>query len=40
MVGTDDLKFGGFRLLEVDKRVVVPMNKVLMRVTRDDVIHS
>lgn len=24
----------------MDKRVVVPMNKVLIRVTRDDVIHS
>lgn len=40
MVARDDLGLGDFRLLEVDKRVVAPMDKVLIRVTRDDVIHS
>nr|YP_010000264.1 cytochrome c oxidase subunit II [Leucopsar rothschildi]QOD96111.1 cytochrome c oxidase subunit II [Leucopsar rothschildi] len=41
MVPTSDLPLGHFRLLEVDHRVIVPMNsKVRVIVTADDVLHS
>lgn len=41
MVHFDDLKFGEFRLLEVDNRVVLPIG-VCSRliVTAADVLHS
>nr|ACD75294.1 cytochrome oxidase subunit II [Leucopsar rothschildi] len=41
MVPTSDLPLGHFRLLEVDHRVIVPMDsKVRVIVTADDVLHS
>lgn len=41
MVPTDDLKTGEFRLLEVDNRLVVPINlEVRILITAADVIHS
>lgn len=41
ILGMGDIKEGDYRLLEVDKRVVVPMGeKVLVSVTRADVLHS
>nr|YP_007317327.1 cytochrome c oxidase subunit II [Procambarus fallax]AGA56104.1 cytochrome c oxidase subunit II [Procambarus fallax] len=41
MVGTADLSESGFRLLDVDNRVVLPMNsQVRMLVSAVDVIHS
>jgi len=41
MVGFDDLTFGSFRLLEVDNRVVLPVNlHIRLLVTASDVIHS
>jgi heme/copper-type cytochrome/quinol oxidase subunit 2 len=41
MVEEADLKFGSFRLLEVDNRLIVPANKVIrFLVTSRDVIHS
>nr|YP_010567885.1 cytochrome c oxidase subunit II [Faxonius virilis]UZC55648.1 cytochrome c oxidase subunit II [Faxonius virilis] len=41
MVGTKDLSESGFRLLDVDNRVVLPMNsQVRMLVSAADVIHS
>jgi len=41
MLGTDDLPFGSFRLLEVDKRLVLPVNTCIrFLVTSDDVLHS
>nr|YP_009227618.1 cytochrome c oxidase subunit II [Turdus philomelos]AGI51088.1 cytochrome c oxidase subunit II [Turdus philomelos] len=41
MIPTSDLPLGHFRLLEVDHRVIVPMNsKVRVIVTADDVLHS
>nr|YP_009305762.1 cytochrome c oxidase subunit II [Heteralocha acutirostris]ANT45578.1 cytochrome c oxidase subunit II [Heteralocha acutirostris] len=41
MVPTTDLPLGHFRLLEVDHRVVVPMeSSVRVIVTADDVLHS
>nr|YP_009343073.1 cytochrome c oxidase subunit 2 [Procambarus acutus]APS87300.1 cytochrome c oxidase subunit 2 [Procambarus acutus] len=41
MVGTADLSESGFRLLDVDNRVVLPMNsQVRMLVSAADVIHS
>nr|YP_009532900.1 cytochrome c oxidase subunit II [Geospiza magnirostris]AYG51222.1 cytochrome c oxidase subunit II [Geospiza magnirostris] len=41
MIPTTDLPLGHFRLLEVDHRVVVPMNStVRVIVTADDVLHS
>ena len=41
MLEEADLTLGGFRLLEVDKRLILPAN-VLIRflVTSNDVIHS
>lgn len=41
IVPTDDLKTGEFRLLEVDNRLVVPINlEVRILITAADVIHS
>jgi len=41
MVSTDDLSFGTKRLLEVDRRLVVPYNVPLrFIITSGDVIHS
>nr|YP_009305775.1 cytochrome c oxidase subunit II [Myadestes myadestinus]ANT45591.1 cytochrome c oxidase subunit II [Myadestes myadestinus] len=41
MIPTSDLPLGHFRLLEVDHRVIVPMeSKVRVIVTADDVLHS
>lgn len=41
MINTDDLTFGSFRLLEVDNRVVLPINThIRLLVTAADVLHS
>jgi cytochrome c oxidase subunit 2 len=41
MVNSDDLTFGAFRLLEVDNRVILPINThIRLLVTAADVIHS
>nr|QBX98837.1 cytochrome c oxidase subunit 2 [Chloropicon sp. RCC4434] len=41
MVAEDDLEFGQFRLLEVDNRVVIPVQThVRMVITSADVLHS
>jgi len=41
MVATNDLVSGSFRLLEVDNRVVVPVNThIRILVTAADVLHS
>jgi heme/copper-type cytochrome/quinol oxidase subunit 2 len=41
MIGDDDLSKGSFRLLEVDNRVVVPVNThVRVLITSADVLHS
>nr|YP_009131450.1 cytochrome c oxidase subunit II [Galathealinum brachiosum]AIL54810.1 cytochrome c oxidase subunit II [Galathealinum brachiosum] len=41
MVPTSDLSFGEFRLLEVDHRMVIPMQtEIRLLVTAADVIHS
>lgn len=41
MTPTADLPLGHFRLLEVDHRVVVPIESpVRVIVTADDVLHS
>jgi cytochrome c oxidase subunit 2 len=41
MLSTEDITVGGFRLLEVDKRVVLPVNlHIRLLVTASDVIHS
>nr|AER58560.1 cytochrome oxidase subunit 2 [Geositta antarctica] len=41
MLPTQDLPLGNFRLLEVDHRVVVPMESpIRVIVTADDVLHS
>jgi cytochrome c oxidase subunit 2 len=41
MIPTSDLKEGDFRLLEVDNRVIVPVDThVRVIVTSADVIHS
>nr|QFZ89444.1 cytochrome oxidase subunit II [Megascolecidae sp. YN201765-01] len=41
MVQTDDLNLGDFRLLEVDNRIVIPMQlEVRMLITAADVLHS
>jgi len=41
MVSTDDLTYGSFRLLEVDNRVVLPVNShIRLLVTAADVLHS
>ncbi|MEW8611473.1 MAG: hypothetical protein AB2558_21430 [Candidatus Thiodiazotropha sp.] len=34
-----ELKKGDYRLLDVNRRVVMPVGKTLARVRRDDVIH-
>lgn len=41
MVATNDLPKGGLRLLEVDNRVILPINTpIRVLVTSADVIHS
>jgi cytochrome c oxidase subunit 2 len=41
MVPEDDLQVGDFRLLEVDNRVIVPVDThVRVVVTAADVLHS
>eukprot|EP00975_Prorocentrum_lima_P024651 5182432-Prorocentrum_lima.AAC.1 len=41
MLPADDLKFGQLRLLEVDNRVVLPINThIRVLVTSQDVLHS
>lgn len=41
MVATEDLEFGTKRLLEVDNRLIVPVNVTLrFLVTSSDVLHS
>jgi len=41
MIPTDDLEMGQFRLLEVDNRIVVPVDtRVRVVVTAADVLHS
>jgi len=41
MVATDDLRYGAFRLLEVDNRVVLPTHShIRLLVTAADVLHS
>nr|QZH43597.1 cytochrome c oxidase subunit II [Coboldia fuscipes] len=41
MIPTNDLEMNGFRLLDVDNRVVLPMNsQIRILVTAADVIHS
>jgi cytochrome c oxidase subunit 2 len=41
MVPESDLEIGGFRLLEVDNKVVVPVDThVRVVVTAADVLHS
>ena len=41
MIATEDLTHGSFRLLEVDNRVVLPVNThIRVLVTAADVLHS
>jgi cytochrome c oxidase subunit 2 len=41
MVATEDLELGQLRLLEVDNRVVLPVNThVRVIITAADVLHS
>lgn len=41
MIPTDDLQPGEFRLLEVDNRIVIPIQlEIRLLVTAADVIHS
>nr|AER58801.1 cytochrome oxidase subunit 2 [Xiphorhynchus erythropygius] len=41
MIPTSDLQLGNFRLLEVDHRIVIPMESpIRVIVTADDVLHS
>nr|UVG41250.1 cytochrome c oxidase subunit II [Desmodus rotundus] len=41
MISTSDLKSGGFRLLEVDNRTVLPVEMtVRMLISSEDVLHS
>lgn len=41
MVPTDDLEIGGFRLLEVDNNIVLPvLTQIRAIVTAADVLHS
>jgi cytochrome c oxidase subunit 2 len=41
MVNTDDLTFGALRLLEVDNRVILPINThIRLLITASDVLHS
>jgi len=41
MISDDDLVMGGLRLLEVDNRVVIPVNThVRLLITSADVLHS
>jgi cytochrome c oxidase subunit 2 len=41
LIGTDDLTIGAFRLLEVDNRVILPINThIRLLVSAADVLHS
>lgn len=41
MIPTEDLEYGSFRLLEVDNRVILPVNThIRLLVTSADVLHS
>lgn len=41
MLNEKDLEFGQFRLLEVDNRVVLPVNThIRVLITAGDVLHS
>jgi cytochrome c oxidase subunit 2 len=41
MINTDELQFGSFRLLEVDNRVVLPIDThIRLLITAADVLHS
>lgn len=41
IINTDDLTFGSFRLLEVDNRVILPVNThIRLLITAADVLHS
>lgn len=41
MIGDDDLSDGQLRLLEVDKKLVLPLNtSIRLLITSDDVLHS
>jgi len=41
MIPEDELEFGELRLLEVDNRIVVPVNThIRVLVTAADVLHS
>ena len=41
MVSTNDLEIGTFRLLEVDNRIVLPINThIRLLITAADVLHS
>jgi len=41
MIGTDELKKGQLRLLEVDNRVIVPVNTpIRVIITARDVLHA
>nr|QAY82081.1 cytochrome c oxidase subunit 2 [Endoclita minanus] len=41
MIPTNDLKLDGFRLLDVDNRIILPMNtQIRILITAADVIHS
>lgn len=41
MIHQDDLEVGGFRLLEVDRRIVLPIGVcVRLITTSSDVLHS
>jgi heme/copper-type cytochrome/quinol oxidase subunit 2 len=41
MVNDEDLEIGQYRLLEVDKKLILPINtSIRMLITSDDVLHS
>jgi heme/copper-type cytochrome/quinol oxidase subunit 2 len=41
MIATDELELGELRLLEVDNRIVLPVNThIRILVTASDVLHS
>ncbi|NJI29808.1 hypothetical protein HBI98_21840 [Aeromonas veronii] len=41
MIPTNELELNGFRLLDVDNRVVLPINnQIRILVTATDVLHS
>jgi cytochrome c oxidase subunit 2 len=41
IINTDDLTFGSFRLLEVDNRIILPVNThIRLLITAADVLHS